>query len=241
MRLRSRICVAPSIRSLFVILAFVLAFAHPVDARPPCDPGDLVWHNGRPVGCVFSDWNQDRKMMCKGTVAFKPIHIQQPDRLYGNCWVCVDKEYASWVTDRNQWPKLKVGFKEATAEKADFSCLGTRKVIEMRPGDRVPAKHLEAGFLNPPAADTCRWTPWLNRDNPGGSGDYETLKDFIAQGKACAEPEKVECRSRDGRSLRETGEQVTCTKEAGAYCINRQQSGGRRCSDYEVRFCCPAG
>jgi hypothetical protein len=247
MKPRSRICAAASLCSHFVILAFVLVLAHPVGARPLCDPGDVIWYNGRPAGCFFKDWNEDRKATCQGAVAFEPIHVQQPDPSYGDCWVCVDKKYASWITDRSHWPKLKVGFREASARKADFACLGTPNVIELEPRMQVPSRHLEGGTLiegvlsNPPAEDTCRWTPWLNRDSPGGSGDYETLTHFVAQGKACAEPEQVECRSRDGRSVSETGEVVTCTKEAGAYCVNRVQPGGRRCSDYEVRFCCPAG
>jgi hypothetical protein len=241
MKPQSRIYDALSLGSLLFILAFGLVLANPVGAAPICHPGEVIWYKGQAAGCVFDDWNEDRKKVCQGTVAFEPIHVQQPDPSYGSCWVCVKETHASWVTDRSHWPKLKVGFKESNAKEADFACLGTPKVIEMQPGQQVIAEHLEAGFLDPAAGDTCRWTPWLNRDNPGGSGDYETLKDFITQGKACAEPEKVECRTRDGRSVSETGEQVTCTKEAGAYCVNRKQSRGSRCSDYEVRFCCPAG
>lgn len=81
----------------------------------------------------------------------------------------------------------------------------------------------------------CEWTPWLNRDRPGGVGDYETLSDFVAAGQACASPEKIECRVRgDGRDWAATGQAYSCTPETGGVCRNDGQS----CLDYEVRFCC---
>ena len=84
----------------------------------------------------------------------------------------------------------------------------------------------------------CEWTAWLNRDSPKGAGDVESLADFVAEEKACAEPQKVECRTTDGRPADETGEVVTCTPESGSLCLHRQQAEGVFCSDYEVRFCC---
>ena len=29
------------------------------------------------------------------------------------------------------------------------------------------------------------WTPWLDRDNPGGVGDFEDLATFLTMGQAC--------------------------------------------------------
>jgi hypothetical protein len=84
----------------------------------------------------------------------------------------------------------------------------------------------------------CEWTDWLNRDSPKGAGDVESLADFVAEEKACAEPQQVECRTTNGRPADETGEVVTCTPESGSLCLHRQQAEGVFCSDYEVRFCC---
>lgn len=102
-------------------------------------------------------------------------------------------------------------------------------------------------FLNLPGADcevvpgSCPaprkgvWTAWLNRDGPGGSGDFETLKDLRSQG-VCAKPLGIECRVRgDHRPWNATGQTYTCAADKGGICQNKGQS----CLDYEVRFLCP--
>lgn len=113
------------------------------------------------------------------------------------------------------------------------------------------------------------WTEWLDRDDPGGAGDYETLSDFAEAAVACEQPVAVECRTRDGRSWQDAGQTYRCEPEVGGVCVNAQQPGtakvddgpvrgsggvqlrdaaprvpGRAftlgCLDYEVRFLCPA-
>lgn len=204
-----------------------------------CDRGKVIWNAGAHMGCLFEQWGTAENELCKSVVSFKPMAIKQPDPTFGKCWVCIEEDYASWITERHHWPKLKVGVNEASGTQADFSCLGTPQVVELQP--RTPIRQLPFDFQladrEPSGSETCKWTSWLNRDTPGGSGDYETLSDFVAAGQACERPRKVECRARDGRSLAETGEIVTCSETAGAVCVNRQQPSGR-CSDYEVRFCC---
>jgi len=83
------------------------------------------------------------------------------------------------------------------------------------------------------------WTEWLNRDGPGGSGDWELLAEFVAAGQACESPRQVECRTVDGVPWNQTGDDVTCTVEQGAICRNPRSPGGSFCRDYEVRFLCP--
>jgi len=85
-----------------------------------------------------------------------------------------------------------------------------------------------------------RWTQWFDRDDPSGSGDYETLKDIKVQypNKVCDSPTAVECQTISGLDLNQTGEIVVCDKDKGAYCINSQQSDGRCNYDYKVRFYC---
>jgi hypothetical protein len=84
------------------------------------------------------------------------------------------------------------------------------------------------------------WTPWLSRDTPGGSGDFETLSDFHKSGKVCENPIDIECRTRAGSDWREGGQRYICDEDRGGICKNKDQSHGRRCHDYEVRFLCPA-
>ncbi len=82
------------------------------------------------------------------------------------------------------------------------------------------------------------WTPWLDRDQPSGKGDYETLNDFLEAGEACSCPLDVECQTLDGRDWRETGQVYTCSRIQGGICVNDRQPDGRPCLDYRVRFFC---
>lgn len=79
------------------------------------------------------------------------------------------------------------------------------------------------------------WTDWLNRDTPGGSGDFETVKDFLAAGKIDPNPVAIQCRTRDGKPWQAAGQTYTCDVNVGGVCRNADQSKGR-CLDYEVRF-----
>lgn len=82
------------------------------------------------------------------------------------------------------------------------------------------------------------WTPWLNRDDERGSGDFETLRDFVAASQVCAAPTAIECRTRDGGvDWAATGQVYTCDPSVGGVCRNADQSA-RGCLDYEVRFRC---
>jgi hypothetical protein len=70
-------------------------------------------------------------------------------------------------------------------------------------------------------------TPWLNRDLPGGVGDYETASDHL----------KIQCR------FKATGEAITegvpvgyhCNIKEGGWCKNNDPAG-LRCQDMEVMF-----
>jgi hypothetical protein len=55
-------------------------------------------------------------------------------------------------------------------------------------------------------SECYRWTKWLNRDLPSGSGDYETFRDFrkltpfhdfrkLTVPPVCANPVGIECRT----------------------------------------------
>lgn len=85
---------------------------------------------------------------------------------------------------------------------------------------------------------TCTWTPWLDRDNPSGSGDFENLSAFVDSGQACAAPRGIECRTRLRQvDWTETGQTYTCQPDRGGICVNSEQ-GGELCLDYEIRVCC---
>lgn len=84
----------------------------------------------------------------------------------------------------------------------------------------------------------ARWTPWLDRDNAGGVGDFEDLRGFVAGGQACAQPVDIQCQTTAGVDWQKAGQRYTCDVAQGGICRNDQNGG--RCLDYRVRFlCCP--
>jgi hypothetical protein len=95
---------------------------------------------------------------------------------------------------------------------------------------RVPTIATGAGSGN--------WTPWLNRDDPGASADWEALADHKAS--VPCRPTAIECRTvKDKRDWRQTGQRYKCSLDEpnpGGICVNAENPGG--CLDYEVRFRC---
>jgi hypothetical protein len=79
------------------------------------------------------------------------------------------------------------------------------------------------------------WTPWFDRDDPSGAGDYETLADLAPTG--CLQALDIECFTLDGVDPRFTGDVYTCDPAIGGVCINGDQPDGA-CHDYQVRFLC---
>jgi hypothetical protein len=92
-------------------------------------------------------------------------------------------------------------------------------------------------FASPGGAQDDHWTPWLNRDHPAGVGDYETLKDFLKEEKACPAPLAIECRTVRGMDWNQAGQSYICDPAVGGVCRNSEQESGL-CEDYEVRFLC---
>ena len=70
-------------------------------------------------------------------------------------------------------------------------------------------------------------TPWFNRDQPGGVGDYETTRDLL----------KVACRFKANGTPITEGAPVGyhCNIKEGGYCKNNDPAGVK-CQDMEVMF-----
>ncbi|XP_013410365.1 uncharacterized protein LOC106173702 [Lingula anatina] len=93
------------------------------------------------------------------------------------------------------------------------------------------------------------WTRWFDRDNASGTGDWEPLSDQLKLGAVCpggANPLGAECRERGTANVftQFSGNPPDnllrrCTS-AGLICRNADQPVGRMCSDYEIRYSCPA-
>ena len=91
----------------------------------------------------------------------------------------------------------------------------------------------------------CTWSPWLDRDDPGGHCDCETLADLVRENHpgACENPLALQARRRSDQTPVEAlaGSVVFrhYNTDVGFTCFNSDQAGGRLCEDYEVRMCCP--
>jgi hypothetical protein len=100
-------------------------------------------------------------------------------------------------------------------------------------------------FLDPTSLSigTCsgNWSPWLDRDDPSGSADGETLSAFVREQtlKDCTLPVAVQARIKGSDDL-STLEKVKFSIKTGLMCTNSEQTDSK-CKDYEIRFCCPQG
>ena len=98
-------------------------------------------------------------------------------------------------------------------------------------------------FLGVPVCNG-RWTSFHNGDDPSGSGDQETLRDFLYknQNQTCENPTAVDARVVGNRThYTQTGQVVTINRDKTLFeCYDNQQRNGEQCLDYEARFCCSA-
>lgn len=89
----------------------------------------------------------------------------------------------------------------------------------------------------PPPPPYIRWSSWLNRDDPSGMGDWETLADFATSQVGCTLPAYVDAQTTSGISWKNTGQVLTVSPDIGLICRNENQSNGA-CLDYRVKFGC---
>lgn len=92
----------------------------------------------------------------------------------------------------------------------------------------------------PPPDDpppSIQWSSWLDRDQPSGTGDWETRTDFTVAQVGCASPVAIEATTVTGVPWQNTGEVLTVSPSVGLICRNASQPDGV-CQDYRVRFGC---
>ena len=90
----------------------------------------------------------------------------------------------------------------------------------------------------------CVWSNWINlgEPTPGPSGgDDESIQKVISAGyHICLAPEEVQCRAiiYPLLAISNVGQAVTCNKNVGLICNNKQQGLQQECFDYEIKFKC---
>ncbi|XP_059212878.1 cartilage intermediate layer protein 2-like [Centropristis striata] len=86
------------------------------------------------------------------------------------------------------------------------------------------------------------WTQWFDRDNPSGTGDWETLSSLLKAnpGKICTQPIGVEAKTLSGLTAAAAGDVIyRSDTTSGFICRNKDQPKKKWCNDYRVRFSCP--
>ncbi|MCH9648298.1 MAG: hypothetical protein K0U98_08670 [Deltaproteobacteria bacterium] len=152
--------------------------------------------------------------------------VEKKDGTKTSILICCDRLencLSKCASEGGEVPGIKGGFRDAYLAHVDDVSFGGSVAVQ--------ATSL---FRN-----KNTWTRWLNRDDEGGKGDFETLKAFRKQGQACEEPQGIECQTLDGTDWKEAGQRYVCDKGIGGFCKNGAQKAGDRCENYRVRFLCP--
>ena len=93
-----------------------------------------------------------------------------------------------------------------------------------------------------PTVDPGFWTPWLDRDNPSGTGDYENVVNYYPDNSPCndgSEALYIQCRVVDTQTPwydLPYSDKLTCTTEGGFTCENADIL--QSCPNFAVRFYC---
>ena len=83
------------------------------------------------------------------------------------------------------------------------------------------------------------WTPWANTDGPSGVGDNERRSRVAG---LCASPTAIQARTGSGRSqviVNGPNDRLAQFDNQGLICRHADQTDGKACSNYVVRFKCP--
>ncbi|XP_028296106.1 cartilage intermediate layer protein 2-like [Gouania willdenowi] len=84
------------------------------------------------------------------------------------------------------------------------------------------------------------WTQWFDRDDPSGTGDWETLKSLqkTNPGKICPKPTDIEATTLYGLSVAAAGEVIYKMDTTSGFICRNSDQPDKKCKDYKVRFSC---
>lgn len=97
--------------------------------------------------------------------------------------------------------------------------------------------------IKKPRCDTTGWTAWMSSSTPTESNrsDVETKDSLRRKYTFCSDSQQtsIQCRKVGSQETgRFTEQTVTCNLKDGLQCKGDEQSGDKKCFDYEVRFSC---
>ncbi|XP_068199459.1 uncharacterized protein [Antennarius striatus] len=118
-----------------------------------------------------------------------------------------------------------------------FICLNSQQ-----PNGKMCNDYKVRFMCEPPYCAKECWTNWYDRDDPAGTGDWETLSDLRRENKdkICENPLQIEAVTvKTMTAATNTGETFhVYNPNRGFACRNEDQQDGA-CLDYKVRFKCP--
>ncbi|XP_034383963.1 uncharacterized protein LOC117727657 [Cyclopterus lumpus] len=85
------------------------------------------------------------------------------------------------------------------------------------------------------------WTQWYDRDDPSGSGDWETFSQLHKEnpGKICPKPAAIQAQTLTGLSVAAAGDVIYRSDTTTGFVCRNQDQRNKKCNDYRVRFSCP--
>ncbi|XP_016517248.1 cartilage intermediate layer protein 2-like [Poecilia formosa] len=154
--------------------------------------------------------------------------------LAGNIYLAVQKtqDQSIWRSHKMQLEKNNSDYRNLTEQLTIINNKLKEKINTLSskpsgPPCEVPS-HVQA------------WTQWFDRDDPSGTGDWETIVDLRREnpGKICRDPVDIEAVTLSGLDASQTGENIYLNDlENGFVCRNQDQPDWE-CSDYKVRLSC---
>ncbi|GLD70125.1 cartilage intermediate layer protein 2-like protein, partial [Lates japonicus] len=84
------------------------------------------------------------------------------------------------------------------------------------------------------------WTDWFDRDDPSGTGDWETLYSLRMEnpGKICPNPVDIEAETLSGLSVAAAGDVIYKSDTTVGFVCRKSDQPTKTCNDYRVRFSC---
>ncbi|CAM9901994.1 unnamed protein product [Lampetra planeri] len=143
---------------------------------------------------------------------------------------------------RQPWAFVAVKGDPSSAVESQGSTAGTtgRTTAEAAKLFRTAAGDLYTVSTLSEWTQDVEWTDWFNRDDQGGTGDWENLSTLRSEnpGAICAHPLDIQVTTLDGLPAELTLQGFHRSNRAyGFACRNQDQQGGR-CQNYRVRFLC---
>ncbi|KAF3688741.1 Mucin-5AC [Channa argus] len=113
-----------------------------------------------------------------------------------------------------------------------------------QPPTTTPEISSSTTTAEPPNCFVCSWSDWNNNHYPDQTPDGKEIETidkvtFLDQ-SVCTEPVEIECRATRYKdlSLKDLGQNVSCSQKDGLVCYNKDQGIPPICYDYEIRVKC---